>query len=108
MDDIKKLEMTIAPYRQRSIALTMTIEALTNKMIKVVELEYKKSKDPELSNAELRRIAVQERLQLDPEYTEAVSEKMMADEAILYGEINLNALKREFTIKYLQNIKLPF
>lgn len=108
MDDIKKLEMTIAPYRQQSVVLAMTIETLTNKMIKAVELEYKKNKDPELSNAELRRIAVQERLQLDSEYTEAIAEKMMADEAIMYGEINLNALKREFTIKYLQNIKLPF
>ncbi|MDD2299500.1 MAG: hypothetical protein PHN69_04600 [Candidatus Pacebacteria bacterium] len=107
MDDIKKLEMNLVPYRQRSIMMALTIESLTNSMIKKVELEYKKDKNPELSNAELRRIAVQEKLQLDSEYTEAVTEKMMADEAIMYGEINLNAMKREFIIKYLQNIKLP-
>jgi hypothetical protein len=107
MDDIKKLEMNIAPYRQRTIMLSLAIESMTNSMVKTVELEYKRDKNTELSNAELRKIAVQERLQLNPEYTEAVSEKMMADEAIMYGEINLNALKREFVIKYLQDIKLP-
>jgi hypothetical protein len=101
MDEIGEVENNVIPHKLASIRLALEIGNMEDRVTKEVEIEHVKNKgDPLLSNEKLRKIAVKERLLLDPDYTEAVADKYAADEAVMYGEARLGSMKREFLIKY--------
>lgn len=101
MSEIRKVEEAVISHKLTSIRLALMIGNMEDLVTKSVEIEHVKNKgDPLLSNEKLRKIAVKERLNLDPEYTEAIADKYAADEATMYGEARLGSMKREFLIKH--------
>lgn len=106
MDKIFEAETILISNKIQLRNISMTLAEKENRMLKEVELEAKAVKDPALSNAELRRIAVRERLIMDDEYAETLCEKLRLEEIIMYGEAKVAELKRAYIVEFCQN-KLP-
>lgn len=106
MDKILEIETILIQNKIEFRNVSMSMVDTENKMLKEVEREAKVTKDSMLSNAELRKIAVRERLLMDDEYCENLTRKLELDDKIQFGEAILAEKKREFIMMYCQN-KLP-
>lgn len=101
--EISKVEMELVLRKIRLRNLKMEIGETEDSMRKEVEIEAKQTKDPSLSNADLRKIAVYERLIMVDSYTDKISEQLSLEEEIIVGEVKLRSLRREFIVLYGQN-----